>query len=421
MTSGFFATRRQIGLIAISVAIAASCTADAADWPQWRGPNRDGISEETRLLKQWPETGPQLLWQVKELGDGYGAPSVVGGIIYLVVNEGLEKESVKALNAADGKELWSTPIGKVGNPDQRPNYPAARSTPTVAGDFIFALGSDGDLTCLEKDGGKIRWQKSLRSDFGGVPGEWAYAESPLVDGELVIAAPGGDDAALVALDRRSGEVVWKAAVPGSEAAGYASVVIAEVGDVKQYVAFLGIGLVGVDAETGEFRWLYDRTKGIANSPTPVVHDGYIYSGAGRAGGGLVRLKPEQDGIEVEEVYFSPRLPHAQGGFVLIGDYLYGGGGGALMCIDFKSGEVQWEERIPAPSSLCYADERLYLHAENGDVLLVEANPEAYRERGRFSPPDQPDRGQSKAWAYPVIADGRLYIRDLGTLWCYEIE
>lgn len=421
MTSGLVAIRLQVGLIAISIAVAGSPTAAAADWPQWRGPNRDGISPETGLLKEWPEQGPKLLWQVKDLGDGYGAPSVVDGKLYVVVNEGLEKESVKSLDGTDGKELWSTPIGKVGNPDQRPNYPAARSTPTVAGNSLYALGSDGDLACLETASGKIRWQRNLRSDFGGAPGEWAYAESPLIDGDLVIAAPGGDDAALVALNRETGEVVWKAAVPGSEAAGYASVVIAEVEEVKQYIAFLGIGLVGVDAETGEFRWLYDQTKGIANSPTPVVHDGYIYSGAGRAGGGLVRLKPEQDGVEVEEIYFSPRLPHAQGGFVLIGDYLYGGGSQTLMCIDFKTGEVQWEQRMPAASSLCYADDRLYLHAENGEVLLVEATPEAYREHGRFSPPDQPDRGQSRAWAYPVIADGRLYIRDLGTLWCYEIR
>lgn len=421
MTSKSLATCLQAGLIAVVASMTGTATtATAADWPQWRGPNRDGISEETGLLQEWPEEGPKLLWQVDDLGGGYGAPSVVDGKIYLVVNEGLEQESVKSLDA-NGKELWSTPIGKVGNPDQQPNYPAARSTPTVVGNLLYALGSDGDLTCLETATGKMRWQKSLRSDFGGAPGEWAYAESPLVDGDLVVVAPGGADAAIVALNRETGDLVWKSAVPGSEAAGYASVVIAEVEDVKQYVAFLGMGLVGVDAETGEFRWLYEQTKGIANSATPVVHDGYIYSGAFRGGGGLVRLKPEQDGAEVEQVYHSPRLPIAQGGFVVVGDYLYGGGGQTFMCIDFKSGEVQWEERIPAASSVCYADGRLYLHAENGDVLLVEANPEMYREHGRFSPPNQPDRGQAKAWAYPVIADGRLYIRDLGTLWCYDIR
>ena len=426
VTNRMFAMRFPLGLLAWSAVIAASSaaalhSAQAADWPQWRGPERNGISPETGLLKQWPEGGPQLLWQVKGLGDGYGAPSVADGTIYLVVNEGLEKESVIALNEADGSRRWSTPIGKVGNPEQRPNYPAARSTPTVAGNSLYALGSDGDLVCLERETGNVRWQKDLRSDFGGKPGEWAYAESPLVDGEKVIVAPGGEEAALVALNRETGDVIWEAAVPGSDAAGYASVVISEVDGVKQYVAFLGIGLVGVDAETGEFLWLYEQTKGIANSPTPVVRDGYVYSGAGRAGGGLVRLNPQQDEVEVEQVYFSPKLPNAQGGFILIGDYLYGGGGSTLMCLDFKTGEVQWEERLPAPSSMCYADGRLYLHAENGDVLLVEATPEAYQEKGHFTPADQPDRGRAKAWAYPVIANGRLYIRDLGKLWCYDIQ
>ena len=411
----------QVRLLAASAAMVASSIAVAADWPQWRGPDRDGISDETGLLKQWPDDGPPLAWRVDSLGDGYGAPSVADGTIYVVVNEGLEQESVVALDAADGRQLWSTRIGKVGNPDQNPNYPAARSTPTVAGDAIYVLGSDGDLVCLDTDGGKIRWQKSLRREFGGKPGEWAYAESPLVDGDRVIVAPGGAEAAVVALRRDNGDVVWKAAVPGSEAAGYASVVIAKVGDVKQYVAFLGLGLVGVDAETGEFLWLYDQTKGIANSATPLVHDGHVYSGAGRAGGGLVRLTPQADGLKADEVYFSPDLPHAQGGFIVVGDHLYGGAGSTLMCIDFKSGDVKWQERIPAPSAICYADGRLYLHAENGQVLLVAATPEGYQLHGQFAPTNPPDRGRAKAWAYPVIANGRLYIRQAGTLWSYDIR
>lgn len=407
--------------LALSVTATAACIAVAEDWPQWRGPDRNGISQETGLLEQWPAEGPKLLWQVEDLGGGYGAPSVADGKVFLVVNEGLERELVKAIDAKNGQELWSAPLGKVGNPDQRPNYPAARSTPTVAGDALYALGSDGDLACLETASGKLRWKKSLRSDFGGKPGEWAYAESPLVDGDRVIVAPGGETAAIVALDRNDGEVIWQAAVPGSDAAGYASVVVAKIEDAKQYVAFLGIGLVGVDAETGKFLWLYDQTKGIANSATPVVSDGYIYSGAGRAGGGLVRLKAEPEGASVEQVYFSPELPNAQGGFVVIGDHLFGGSGSTLMCIDFKTGETKWEQRIPAPSALCYADGHLYLHAENGEVLLVEADPESYREKGRFTPPGPPARGQAKAWAYPVVADGKLMIRDLGHLWCYQIQ
>ncbi len=410
-------------MIAASIlgGLALPNVSQSEDWPQWRGPDRNGISDETGLLQQWPDGGPKLLWQVQDLGDGYGAPAVADGTIYLVVNQGLEQESVRALAAKDGSELWSTTIGKVGNPDQRPNYPAARSTPTVVGDSVYALGSDGDLVCLDSGTGKIRWQRSLRSDFGGEPGVWAYAESPLIDDDLLITAPGSEAAALVALNRETGEPVWKAAVPGSTQAGYASIITGNGGDRKQYIAYLGMGLVGVDAKTGKFLWSYDGTKGQANSSTPLVRDDLVYSGAGRVGGGLVKLTPTADGIDADQVYFSPKLPNAQGGFVLLGDYLYGGGSGTLICIDFKSGDTRWEERIPASTSICYADNRLYLHLDNGDMMLVEPSPEAFREHGKFSPPNQPDRGKAKAWAYPVVANGRLYIRDIGTMWCYDLR
>jgi len=198
---------------------------ESADWPQWRGPDRDGISDETGLLQQWPEGGPKLLWQVHELGDGYGAPSIADGMIFLVVNDGLEQESVVALDAKDGSQHWSTVIGKVGNPDQRPSYPAARSTPTVVDDSVYVLGSDGDLASLEVGTGKIHWNRNVRSEFGGKPGEWAYAESPLIDGDLLIASPGGEAAAVVAVNRDTGESVWEATVPENKIAGYSSIVI----------------------------------------------------------------------------------------------------------------------------------------------------------------------------------------------------
>ena len=155
-----------------------------SDWPQWRGPERDGISQERGLLKQWPAGGPKLLWQVNDIGDGFSTPAVVGTRIYLMSNRGMENEFAQALSTQDGKVIWTTRVGNVGNPDQNPPYPKARSTPTVDGNFVYVLGSDGDLACLEAKSGKIRWQKSLRKEFGGQPHDWAYAESPLVDGDV---------------------------------------------------------------------------------------------------------------------------------------------------------------------------------------------------------------------------------------------
>jgi outer membrane protein assembly factor BamB len=397
----------------------------AANWPQWRGPERDGVSKEKGLLQQWPADGPPLVWRVDKLGDGYSTPAVAGDRIYLVSNEGLEDEYVQALDTKDGSRVWKQRIGNVGEPKQQPSYPSARSTPTIDGDVLYALGSDGDLACLDRNTGQIRWQKNIRTEFGGKPGEWAYSESPLVDGDAVVVTPGGADATLVALDKTTGELIRKMPVPGGDDAAYASIVIMEHDGSKQYVQFLAKGVVGIDANTGKFLWRYDRTAAgsPANIGTPVVKDGMVFTGAHRAGSGAVAIKKTPEGFVVEEKYFDAKLPSAIGGSVLVGDYLYGTNRTSMTCTDFATGEVKWtHERDFSPASLCFADGRLYVHSENsGELVLVEATPEEYREKGRFTPSDQPDKGQSHAWSYPAVADGRLYIHDWGTLWCYDVK
>ncbi len=204
----------------------------AADWPQWRGPERNGVSQETGLLKDWPADGPKLVWQAIDIGSGYSTPAVVGDRIYLISNKGMEDEYVQALSATDGKEVWRSRIGNVGV-NKGPQYPGSRSTPTVDGKLIFALGSDGDLTCLDTVDGKVRWQKNLRTDFGGQPGNWAYAESPLVDGGTLVCTPGGADATIVALNKQTGEGIWKTALPEGDQAAYASAIVVNAAGVKQ--------------------------------------------------------------------------------------------------------------------------------------------------------------------------------------------
>ncbi len=402
--------------------------ASTSDWPQWRGPARDGISKESGLLKQWPKEGPKLLWQLDDIGDGYSTPVVVGTRIYLMSNRGMDNEFVQALSTQDGKPVWNTRVGNVGNPDQVPPYAKARSTPTVDGNLIYALGSDGDLACLEAKSGKIRWQKNIRKEFGGQPGTWAYAESPLVDGDLVVVTPGGAQATLVALNKKTGALVWKSAVPGGDTAGYASAIVVQGGGRKQYVQLLSKGIVGVDAKTGQFLWRYaEAAKGPAQYFTPVGRDGYVYGGALGVGGGLVRLKAEGGGVAAEQVYFARGLPNGIGGAVLVGEYLYGTEvGQKLVAAEFTTGKVKWQAETIGWASVAYADGHLYLHGINGAVSLVEATPDAYREKGRFTPPNQPKKKQvgqfpEGAFAYPVIANGRLYIRDLGTLWAYDIK
>ncbi len=396
----------------------------AADWPQWRGPHRDGRCAETGLLQEWPKDGPKLLWQVTNIDSGFSTPSVVGDRIYLLSNEGLDNEFVLALSARDGSRVWSAKLGKVGHAKQNPSYPAARSTPTVDGKFLFALGSDGDLVCLETKSGEERWRKNLRTDFGGKHGEWAYAESPLVDGNALICTPGGSNATMLALNKTSGDVIWKCAMPEADDASYSSIIAGEFAGVKQYVQFLAQGLAGVEAKTGKLLWRYQRNA--KGSPavimTPLVSGSFIYAGAYRAGCALLKPVRKDNPFVAEEVYFNNKLPVGLGGVVKVGDYFYGSSGQSLMCVAFKSGEIKWDERAIGPSSWLAADGRLYLHGENGEVALLEPTPEAYRERGRFTPPNRPaNAGPGKAWAYPVVADGRLYIREANSLWCYDVK
>ena len=401
-----------------------SATLHARDWPQWRGPDRNGISAETGLLKQWPQEGPKLLWELKDIGFGYSTPAVVGDRLYLLSNEGLENEFVQALSMRDGKRIWSTRLGNVGNPKQQPNFPAARSTPTVDGELLYALGSDGDLACLETGTGKMRWQKNLRKEFGGKPGDWAYAESPLIDGNTLICTPGGPEATLVALNKSTGEVIWKCAVPGGDDAAYASAIVVAAAGSKEYVQVLKKGIVGVDAKTGKFLWRYDKiaSRYGANIPSPVADQGYVYSAGAGTGGALIQLKSEGGSVQPDQVYFSPKLPTGIGGAVKLGDVVYGTASEVLVCFEFKNGDIKWQDRALGAASLCYADGRLYLHGENGQVALVEPSSDGYHEKGRFSPPDQPKRinDMEKAWAYPVVADGKLFLRDQSVLWCYDV-
>lgn len=413
------------GIALVAMLALTGSVLTAHDWPQWRGPQRNGHSIETGLLPAWPAEGPKLEWRVSGIGSGYAAPAVAGDRLYLLANEGFENEFVQALSAADGRRVWSTRLGNVGNPDQEPPFAAARSTPTVEGEVLYALGSDGDLACLETATGRLHWQRNLRRDFDGQPGAWAYSESPLIDGDLLICSPGGSRATVIALRKQTGQVVWQTALPEADTAAYASATVVEFGGIRQVVQLLEKGLVGIEAGTGRFLWRYPRatSRFRANIPSPVAHEDTIYCGSAGTGGGAVRLRMLDNTFTAEELYFEAKMPTAIGGVVRIGDHLYGTTGQALLCLEFATGRLLWEERAIGAAALCVADGRLYLRGENGQVALADPSPDGYRERGRFRPPDQPERlgPMEKAWAYPAIANGRLYLRDHGTLWSYNIR
>ncbi|MCS6777122.1 MAG: PQQ-binding-like beta-propeller repeat protein [Chloroherpetonaceae bacterium] len=404
----------SVALLAI-----AGMVAQGADWPQWRGENRDGISRETGLLKQWPEGGPKLLWKATGLGEGYATPSVAKGRIYGMGLRG-DKEVVWALDAANGKEVWHTPIAdKITLEGAQGGY-GPRSTPTVDGDRLYALGVGGLLVCLDAKNGRLIWKQDFVKDFGGTVPVWGYSESPLVDGNLVIATPGGKDAAIVAFNKASGAVVWKAAVPGNDRAHYSSIIIASVNGQKQYVQFMAGGVVGVEAATGKFLWRYDNPANrVANCSTPIYRDNHVFAASAYStGGGLAKLTRNSDGTVAEQVYFTKSMQNHHGGMVLVGDYLYGFDNNTLTCLEFKTGKVMWTDRSVGKGSVTYADGHLYARSERGPIALVEATPMGYVEKGRF---EQPERSGNPTWTYPVIANGRLYLLDQNTLYCYDIK
>jgi outer membrane protein assembly factor BamB len=398
-----------------------------SDWPQWQGPDRTAISREKGLLQEWPKGGPKQLWKTTGLGTNFCTPTVATGRIFLMSNRDagtqtdkkgkkVQNEYVIALDEKDGKEIWATLIGP-----ERANgggYRGPRCSPTVDGSQIYALGLNGDLLCLDFESGDIRWRKDLRKDFQGAPGGWGYCESPLIDGDRLICTPGGKTSTLVALDKKSGDLIWKGVVPKGDGAGYASIIKATVEGKTQYMQFLSGGVVGL-SEDGRFLWRYDHPhNGTANCSTAIYSDGYVFAASGYGtGGGLAKLNKDGDKYEAKEEYFTKNMKNHHGGMVLLNGYLYGSNEGELVCLDYRTGKVQWSDREPGKGSIACADGRLYYRNEGGPIYLIEVNPSKYIQCGKFSPP----RSGSAAWPHPVIANGKLYIQDQDMLLCYDIK
>jgi outer membrane protein assembly factor BamB len=407
-------------VLGLMVALAGSRPAAFSefDWPQWQGADRNARSKETGLLKAWPKEGPPLAWQVKGLGLGYSTPSIAAGRIFLMGNRDTS-EGVLCLDEKDGKELWVNTFDKTGSGG---GYPGPRCTPTVDGDLVYALSCGGTLLCLQAADGKEIWRKSLKKDFGGRGGGWEYSESPLVDGEKLIVTPGGKKSTLAALNKKTGETIWQGVVPEGDGAAYSSVIAADVEGTRQYIQFLARGIVGIAAADGKFLWRYDApANGTANCSTPVYSEGHVFAASSYGnGGGLAKLTKEGDGFKAEQVYFTKQMKNHHGGMILLDGHLYGSDEGKLTCLDFKTGQVKWSEGKPGKGSILYADGRLYYRNEGkkGTLFLVEATPEKYVEHGRF---DQPDRSGQNAWPHPVVANGKLYVRDQDLLLCYDVK
>ena len=419
-------------LLAATLAAPMAGKASPGDWPQFRGPNRDGASTETGLLQEWPKGGPKKDWTITGCGGGYGTVAVSAGFIYGTGRIG-GKEYAWCLSEKDGKEVWNVEFAE-GKRSPAGYDEGPRGTPTVVGDKVYVVSVGGELACLAAKDGKKIWSKNYVKDFkGGIPG-WGYSESVLVDGEQVIGTPCSNSNAMVALKADTGELIWNTEIKSAGAAGgYSSPAKMTVNKVDMYVTLLGKagGVVGIDAKTGKALWQYTKVmNGVANIPTPVVKDAAVWcsTGYGEGGSALLNIKESQGKFEAEEVkyYNNKELQNHHGGMVLAGDYVYFGhahNNGYPACVELKTGEIKWKENKGAGGGrgsgcVVYADGMLYFRYQNGTMALVKASPDKFELKGSF---EIPDKSGKDSWQHPVVANGKLYIRDQDKLHCFDVK
>jgi outer membrane protein assembly factor BamB len=392
-------------------------------WPEFHGPNRDSICTETSLLKEWPADGPKLLWRCEGMGSGMSTVSIAGGKIYTTGDLKDKGQCLICLDLKTHQKLWATPVGEAYRDF------GALSTPTVEGKWVYATSTDGGVFCLDGETGAVRWKKSMTKDFGGsMMSVWKFSESPLLDGGKLICTPGAKDAALVALNKETGELIWKCAIPdlgkaGKDGAGYSSVIVADIAGVRQYVQLLGRGLIGVAADSGKFLWGYNRIANeVANISHPLVRGSYVFcSTSYGVGSVLLKISRAGETFKAEEAYFTKQFDNHHGGIVMLGDYIYGGSGlnaGAPTCLNFLTGEIAWKAKPPEGGSAAtlYADGNLIFRYDRGPVYLVAATPKDFEVKGHFTPP----LAKGPAWAHPVIFDKKLFLRHDDLLLCYDL-
>ncbi len=404
-----------------ALAFVTSAVAASADWAQWRGPNRDGKSPDASTLKTWPAGGPKLAWKATGLGAGYASVSVVGERIFTAGDRAGEN-FVIALNRADGKEVWAAKLGKSGAPGWG-GFAGVRGTPTVEGGHVYAIGQYGEFVCYEAASGKEVWRKHFVQDFGGKLPEWGFSESALVDGDLVVVTPGGAQGTLVALDKKTGATRWQSK-DFTDEAHYSSIIKETIAGVPQYLQLTAASVVGISPKDGSVLWKAPRKGATAVIPTPIYKDNHVYVTSGYGiGCNLFKISESGGKFSAEQVYANKVMKNHHGGVILVGDHVYGHSDSVgWVCQELLSGKSVWEEEKKAgKGAIAYAGGMFVLREEKkkgSNLVLIEATPQGFTEKGRF---EQPDQSGKDAWPHPVIVGGRLYVRDQDVLLCYDIK
>jgi outer membrane protein assembly factor BamB len=399
--------------------------AAGTDWPQWRGPNRDGASTETDLLRTWPEGGPRKLWE-QPVGAGYSSVAVAGGRAFTLMQAG-DNEAVVCWDARTGQELWRF---RYAADYKNPYGDGPRSTPTVAGDLVYTVGGTGILHCLKTQpgstDGEVVWRKDLLEEFGAANLKWGVSFSPLVEGDLVYTNPGGPDGnSLAAFDKYTGALRWKNL---DDPAGYSSPIAAACGGVPQIIFFTGAGLVGIAPADGKLLWRFPwETSYGCNIATAIAVQDYVFLSSGyNRGCAVVHVEKQpplssdagerdEGDLQARRVYENKRMCNHFPSSVFHKGFLYGFNESFLTCMEFKTGVVRWRQRNFGKGSLLIAGDRLIVLGEQGKLALADADPAEYRELASCQLPER------RYWTVPALASGLLYVRDESRVICLDLR
>ena len=379
---------------------------------KWRGPNGNGVYNETGLLKQWPESGPEIIWSYDGLGEGHSSPAFANGTIYL---SGMEDQTGYIYALSPGGQLqWKVPYGE----EFHESYPGSRSTPVIAGDLLYIYSGHGVLTCMTAADGEVKWRKDVFNDFDGENIRWGVTETPVVNGDVIYITPGGKTNNVVALNRHNGNLIWSSPAKG-ELSAYCTPLLVELPSRKLLVTHTADHIIGLDAEDGEMLWSHPQTnRWQVHANTPIYHDGGLFCFSGYGQGG-VKLELNADGSSVEKAWTNEHLDSRIGGMVMVNGYLYGSGDNSRewRCVDWKTGEEKYVSKEIGKGVTIYADGMLYCYSDRGELGLAKATPEGFNLKSKT----RVDLGSGQHWSHPVIRDGRLYLRHGNTLIAYKIK
>jgi len=400
-------------LVILSLVLAEIGTAQAAVWPQFRGPSRDGTSSETGLMKQWPDGGPVELWSCEGLGEGFSSLAIVDGVVYtcgMIGNQGY-------LSAIDSQGKVKHKINYGSEWDKAGNHPGTRTTPTIDGDRLYLMSGQGRIACYNAADGKRIWYVDTLEKFGGQNIRWGIAESVLIDGEKAICTPGGKDATVVALNKMTGEILWTSKGL-SQLSAYCSPMLVERGGKRLILTLVEKAFTGIDANTGQVYWTMPHQVSYdIQAVSPLHKDGMVFVSNGYRHGS-VGFAISGDGTSAEQKWAEKSLDIHHGGAVLVDGKIHGSSTkGEWICLDLATGKVAFSDKLVGKGSVIYVDGMLYGYGENGKVGLIKIKPDGYELVSSF----QIKKGGGEHWAHPAISDGRLYVRHGDVLMCYDIK